>query len=387
LKLLINPHDNVSLRRVINVPTRGVGKGVMESLDAWREECDRAPSSTSTMPLLKEEESSGSRSLWTLLNRGLAARRFPNRSASALTVFRDLILALTDVAQREPVSVAIGKILDLSGYVRDLREDRSEESESRIENLAELVSAAREYEGREPDASLASFVDRVSLLSEADESDGAETARILLMTLHSAKGLEFPTVFIAGLEDGLFPHSRATGADDDMEEERRLFYVGLTRAQVKLFLSSAARRRVFGEYRSAEPSRFLDEVPEELLLRYDFAANASRYSPYRTGTQLDPYARRPQRGDGQGRGWGGNATPSPRASSREVRETEPAYAYEDEDQSDGALRLGMRVRHPQFGVGTILGIEGVGEDAKLTVRFASAGAKKLLARFAKLERA
>jgi len=367
LKLLLNPHDNVSLRRVINVPTRGIGKVIMDSLEAARVETLRAPALSAGMPLLAADELSEAPSMWTLLCRGLDARRFPGRPAAALAVFRDLIVALTDISRREPPSIVIGKVLDESGYLQDLREDRSEEAEARIENLAELVSAAREYEGREPEASLAGFVDRVSLLSETDESDGAESARILLMTLHSAKGLEFPVVFIAGLEDGLFPHLRATGADDDMEEERRLFYVGMTRAQVKLFLSSASRRRVFGEYRAAEPSRFLQEVPEELLLRYDLAASAYRQSSYRPGSYVDPYARRPPAGNG------------PKA--------EPSYAYEDEDQSDGALRLGMRVRHPQFGIGTVLGIEGEGEDLKLTVRFASAGAKKLLARYARLERA
>ena len=157
--------------------------------------------------------------------------------------------------------MAIAKVLDLSGYAKDLREERSEEAEGRVENLAELVSAAREYEGREPEASLAGFVDRLSLLSEADESEGAEDARVLLMTLHAAKGLEFPAVIIAGLEEGLFPHSRSTDEDGTLEEERRLCYVGMTRARRQLFLTSASRRRVFGEYRATEPSRFLRRDP------------------------------------------------------------------------------------------------------------------------------
>jgi DNA helicase II / ATP-dependent DNA helicase PcrA len=164
-----------------------------------------------------------------------------------------------------------------------------------------------------------------------------------------------------------------------------LFYVGMTRAQVRLFLSCASRRRVFGEYRSAEPSRFLGEIPDELLQRHDFAASAYRNSPYGAGAHVDPYARRPHGGDS--RSWGGDAARYTRTSSRQIREAEPSYAYEDEDQSNSALRLGMRVRHPQFGIGTVLGIEGEGESLKLTVRFASAGAKKLLARYARLERA
>src|SRR5207248_2645763 len=140
---------------------------------------------------------------------------FPSRSAASLAAFRDLIVGLTVVARRDPVSIAIGKMLDQSGYLRDLREERSEDAEGRIENLAELVSAAREYESREAEPSLVGFVDRLSLLSDADEQQGARDARIWMMTLHTAKGLEFPTVILAGLEEGLFPHSRSS---DDLEE-------------------------------------------------------------------------------------------------------------------------------------------------------------------------
>src|SRR5205814_3199492 len=146
-------------------------------------------------------------------------------------------------------------MLDQSGYLQDLRAERSEDAEGRIENLAELVSAAREYEGRDPDPSLVGFVDRLSLLSDVDEEEGAREARIWLMTLHSAKGLEFPVVVLAGLEEGLFPHSRSSEDVEELEEERRLCYVGMTRARHKLVLTGAARRRVFGEYQPSEPSR------------------------------------------------------------------------------------------------------------------------------------
>ncbi len=364
LKLLLNPQDDVSLRRVINVPARGVGKGVIESLDALR------GSDGPAMPLL---DGGGTRPLWTCLVAGLDAGAFPNRAAASLRGFRDLILALTAVSRQEPPSVTISKLLDQSGYLQDLREDRSEESQARIENLAEFVSAAREYETREPEPSLAGFVDRVSLLSDADESDGSEHARVLLMTLHSAKGLEFPAVFLTGLEEGLFPHSRSADEDDDLEEERRLCYVGMTRARVRLFLSHASRRRVFGEYRATEPSRFLAEVPEELVLQLDVSAEGRRGWPS-GGYGSDTYSRGRRGGSGYRR-------PS------SVRDASPSYAPEDEDQSGAGPRLGLRVRHPQFGVGTILGIEGEGEGLKLMVRFTSVGTKRLLARFARLDRA
>ena len=171
------------------------------------------------------------------------------------------------MARREAVSIAIGKMLDQSGYLQDLREERSEEAEGRVENLAELVSAAREYESREVEPTLGGFVDRLSLLSDVDEEQGTRDARVWLMTLHSAKGLEFPVVIMAGLEEGLFPHSRSSDDQEELEEERRLCYVGMTRARARLVLTGAARRRIFGEYQSSEPSRFIDEVPAELVDR------------------------------------------------------------------------------------------------------------------------
>jgi DNA helicase-2/ATP-dependent DNA helicase PcrA len=233
----------------------------------------------------------------------------------------------------------------------------------------ELVSAAREYETREAEASLGGFVDRLSLLSEADEESGSRNARVWLMTMHAAKGLEFPVVIIAGLEEGLFPHSRSSEDDEEVEEERRLCYVGMTRAQSLLVLTSAARRRVFGEYQSTEPSRFLDEIPAELVERiapaYASAYQSSfqhRHYEFRT----NPYGRK-------GRGGG------------RFRESEAAYAYEDEDQSLFGIRPGMRVRHAQFGVGSVISVEEHNDDQKITVRFNTVGVKKLLAKYAKLQ--
>src|SRR5207247_1006891 len=206
-------------------------------------------------------------SLWARIVRGLDAGAFGGRAAASLTVFRDLIVSLTEMTRREAVSIAIGKMLDQSGYLQDLHDERSEEAEGRIENLAELVSAAREYESRDPEPSLGGFVDQLSLLSDVDEEEGSRDARVWLMTLHSAKGLEFPVVIMAGLEEGLFPHSRSSEDIEELEEERRLCYVGMTRARARLVLSGAAPRRVFGDYQSSEPSRFIDEVPAELVER------------------------------------------------------------------------------------------------------------------------
>ena len=434
LKLLLNPHDDVSLRRVINTPARGIGKGVLDALDAARADirqpaspeptgrpsgagekpetrirkpeddrqkpegrsadeenhvldfdiplpppADHGPAQQASLPasgfwLLDSDTAgpgAGRTSLWTALDRGLGEKRFTPRASASLGAFRDLILSLTEMSRREPASAAIAKVLDQSGYLQDLREERSEEAEGRLENLAELVSAAREFEAREAEPSLGAFVDRLSLLSDVDEEEGAADARVLLMTLHSAKGLEFPAVVITGLEEGLFPHARSTEAEAELEEERRLCYVGMTRARARLVLTGAARRRVFGEYRPTEPSRFVDEVPADLLVRLDLPAAA-------------PFQRRFE-------GYGGRsssfraARPGGRRHTGPDEVHEPSYAYESEDQSAPGLRPGMRVRHPRFGVGTVLSVDRLDNDVKLVVRFETVGSKRLLARYAKLE--
>jgi DNA helicase-2/ATP-dependent DNA helicase PcrA len=303
------------------------------------------------------------RSLWARLELAVAKRLVAPRALSALVAFRDLITGLaTDAAGRD-VATAVSLALERSGYLRELAEARTEDAEGRLENLQELVSAAREYELRDPDASLAGFVDRLSLLSEADEVEGSAEARVWLMTMHAAKGLEFPIVIVAGMEEGLFPHARATADDEDVEEERRIFYVCITRAERRLILTGAARRRVFGEYQPTEPSRFLTEIPETLVQQVE--AGVPRWTPsYDT---RNPYARR--------------------GANRSRISEGATYAYEDEDQSVAGIRLGVRVRHEQFGVGTVVGLEEHGDDYKVTVRFASVGTKKLLASFAKLQRA
>ena len=366
MRLIINPHDDVSLRRVINVPARGIGKGVMEAVEQLPADDDEAL--MDALPLLAAglKPALSANSLWARLVRGLERRAFPGRAAASLTAFRDLLVRLTEMARQESVSIAIGKMLDQSGYLQDLRDERSEDAESRVENLAELVSAAREYESREQEPSLGGFVDRLSLLSDVDEEQGARDARVWMMTLHSAKGLEFPVVVLAGLEEGLFPHSRSSEDEEELEEERRLCYVGMTRARSRLVLTGAARRRIFGEYQSSEPSRFIDEVPADLIERK--AASFSSSSGYQGNFPHYDFRTNPY-----GRG-------------RRVKEAEPTYSYEDEDQSTGiALRLGMKVRHPQFGIGTVLSVERLDDDTKLVVRFTAVGTKTLRAKYARLE--
>jgi DNA helicase II / ATP-dependent DNA helicase PcrA len=363
LKLLLNRDDDVSLRRVINVPTRGIGKGVMDALAA-------APAGLG----LSAEQGLSPHSLWSRLVGGLDRGAFSGRAATSLRVFRDLIVGLTETVRQESVATAIGKVLDKTGYLAALREDRTEDSQSRVENLAGLVSAAKEFETREQGATLGSFVDRLSLLSDTDEEEGTSDARVMMMTLHSAKGLEFPLVFIAGLEEGLFPHSRSSDDQAELEEERRLCYVGMTRAQRKLYLGCASQRRWYGDYRQAQPSRFIAEVPEELLEREGRAGNGGSQSGLWAGATWG--SRWPARRSGG----------AAKAGPARVREESPSYDYHDEDQSrSGHIEVGMRVRHATFGVGTVLSIEPADGDMKLVVRFASVGTKRLIGRYANLQ--
>ena len=365
LKLILNPHDDIALRRVINVPARGIGKGVMDALEA----VDVSQVDLNLPPLLAGLSATFAQdSLWTKLVAAVDGRLLSSRQNASLAAFRDLIVTLADVARREAVSVLLGKVLDQSGYLRDLREDKSEESEGRIENLMELVSAANEYETREAEPSLGGFVDRLSLLSDVDKEQGKTDPKVMMMTLHSAKGLEFPTVILAGLEEGLFPHSRSRDDEAELEEERRLCYVGITRARRQLVLTSAARRRVFGEYQNTEPSRFIDEIPADLI-EQDFPAASSSFNRSQWEYRPNPYARRyapKQRED-----------PDAKVATQN-------FHYEEEDQTPG-LRPGARVRHAQFGVGTVVSVEDLEDDQKLVVKFASVGSKTLRARYAKLQ--
>ena len=352
LKLAIEPEDDVSMRRVINVPPRGIGKGVIAALEQLAD-ADDAPLFAGAGADRRQP------SLWARIGRAVDERLVPARAAAALERFRTLLQELAAIAATESASVTLERTLERTGYLQALQEASTEEAESRVDNLKEMVSAARDYEVRETDASLPGYIDQVSLRSETDDENGAADARVWLMTLHAAKGLEFPLVIITGMEERLFPHARSTTDDAELEEERRLCYVGMTRAQSQLVLTSAARRRVFGEYRSTEPSRFLDEIPPELV---ETAPGASFQPPEQ------------RRSGAFGRQW--------------ERTDYAAAAFDDadEDQSapDGRVRPGMRVRHDTFGVGVVAAVEPIAGDVNLTVRFDGVGHKKLRARYARL---
>ena len=370
LKLLLNPDDDVSLRRVINVPARGIGKGVMAGLDALGE---GAVAARAAGPLLDGiDEPAGPPSLWARVVRATEESLLPPRAVTVLRRFRGMLEALRETARTASAAEALKQMLVQSGYLQALRDDASSESRERIENLDALVAAAVDYEVRgeredEDRAGLGGFVDQQSLLSEADESAGAEDARVWLMTLHAAKGLEFPLVVMAGMEEGLFPHARVADDPRALEEERRLCYVGMTRAESRLVLTSARRRLVFGEYKNTEPSRFLFEVPPEAV---DVVEPDEPPAPWRTPA-------------GNGGGWRPNHR---RRRGDGASEPQTIFDEAEEDQSEAGISRGARVRHATFGRGTVASVETLPRGLKLTVRFDAAGRKTLISPPARLER-
>ncbi|MGE0452927.1 MAG: ATP-dependent helicase [Vicinamibacteria bacterium] len=338
LRLVQNPREPVAFRRVLNVPPRGIGERTLQELQR--------------IAALRGV------SLYEALGAAVDEALLPARARQPLGRFRDALEALRAEAGKLGVKELIERTLAVTGYAAALAEDDSRESQERLENLAELLSAAADYESRDAEPSLSGFLDQVSLISDLDVARGE--APVVLMTLHSAKGLEFDAVFLVGLEEGLMPHSRALADDDSLEEERRLCYVGMTRAKGMLQLSWAQSRQLFGQRRLSEPSRFLAELPREALRVSGESPSGSPAWGRRSGA----------------RSGGGSLRQEPAFLDRVVVVPE----------ADGlALRPGLRVRHPLFGVGTVLRTEGTGPDMKLTVAFAGVGAKRLVARYAGLE--
>jgi DNA helicase-2/ATP-dependent DNA helicase PcrA len=322
---------------VVNLPPRGIGAKTVE-------EIDRAAAAHGE-------------SAWDALVRLTDEAALPGRALVPLRQFRDTVEGLRAEAPHCAVKRLLERTLEATGYAAALAREDTHENQERLENLAELVAAAADYDAREESPSLSGFLDRAALVSETDRL--RDDVPVLLMTLHAAKGLEFDSVFLVGLEEGLLPHSRSLQSEEGLEEERRLCYVGMTRAMERLHLSWARSRAVFGQRRLTEPSRFLEEIAKEALERSGSSFALPRRAPAagafgRTGGEDEP--------------WRARAVEAPAA---------PAGL--------GDLRPGVRVRHPLFGVGTVLRLEGSGDDLKLTVSFPGVGAKKLVARFAGLE--
>jgi len=444
LKLLHNPDDSIALLRAINTPARGIGKTTVETIERLALETGL--------------------SVWSALGEAVKRQLLPGRALAAVRGFRELIedaramlagtfverlssvvglrssvieseddeaenaedffgklaFEATDIETSQPAlandrrpkaddqgpfrspggPATIPEVLkfffDRTGYIRQLEEEGTPEAVARIENLHELVNAA--MDARDRGETLGEFLDHAALVSEADDYDAR--AQITLMTLHAAKGLEFPMVFLVGLEEGLFPHSRTLLEPDDLEEERRLCYVGMTRAMDQLVISRARYRRRYGTDmpEASVPSRFLEEVPRELLEDLG-SPRPSRYEErrdhdYAHDVHEYDYDQRPRRaapGDGRRSSYAGRTYNSidniaEFFASRGKKFSRPKVELPEPSGKRG-FRPGQKVRHPKYGEGIVFRREGEGEDAKITVKFPRFGEKKLVEKFAQLERA
>jgi DNA helicase-2/ATP-dependent DNA helicase PcrA len=350
LRLLKNPRDNFSLSRILNRPPRGIGRGTQDSL----------------LDLAAEHRMS----MWEiLLSEKLDG--IPARGAKALLRFRDMAQGLIDEAAGLPLRPILANVLEATTYAA-MYDKPDMESQSKLENIQEFLSAAQEFTENhafrgEDDDLLTSFLDHASLTSDLDSLSNGQGVSV--MTLHSAKGLEFAVAAVSGLEEGLLPHFNSSASEESFEEERRLLYVGMTRAERHLLLTSCDRRRIAGRYQDQRPSPFLAEIPSTLLeveespehYRHDQAGNVNSFF-HRSGRQASS---------------GGN-------SSRRERVLESTREYHPE-AAEGGLRKGLQVRHATLGKGVVLAIDGNGDDARLTVVFESVGRRKLIARYARLE--
>ena len=340
LRVLANPNDEVSLRRIINFPKRGIGDRALEEVELFGD--------------------AQGISFWHALLRVTEATAVPNKASQSISQFTSMLTALAVLVEaKTKPSVIIEAVLEQSGLLTELEASTDPQDEVRIENLKELVSASMEYEerpfeelGEDEEMSLSGFLEKVSLVADADEiPDGEDHGGVVtLMTLHTAKGLEFPTVFLTGMEDGIFPHARTLDDPKEIEEERRLAYVGLTRAEKRLYISRAEYRLTFGSPKYNPGSRFLDEIPSDLIewkneTRSKSSSGSSAIRRSRVAT-----------------------TAPPRATGKK--------------SSAMVLEVGQRVSHDTFGLGTVVALAGEGDKSEATINFGQYGDKRLLLRYA-----
>jgi DNA helicase-2/ATP-dependent DNA helicase PcrA len=342
LRVLSNLEDEISIRRVINLPKRGIGDRAIECVELFG--------------------SANGLSFWQALNRASEAPGIPNRAAQSINEFVSMLIALNVLVEAKTrPSVIVEAVLEQSGLLAELESSTDPQDEVRVENMKELLAVSMEYEerpieelGEDEEISLAGFLEKVSLVADADEiPDGEDHGGVVtLMTLHTAKGLEFPTVFLTGMEDGIFPHSRTLGEKDEIEEERRLAYVGLTRARERLYISRAEYRSSWGAPTYNPASRFLDEIPENLIEWRNVSSSSLSPSLVRKTRTV-------------------TAAP-PRATGKKINSIE--------------LAVGERVSHDTFGLGTVVATAGEGEKAEATINFGEYGEKRLLLRYAPVEK-
>ncbi|HXX99727.1 MAG TPA: UvrD-helicase domain-containing protein [Candidatus Limnocylindrales bacterium] len=359
VRLAFHPADDISLLRVLNVPARGIGKTTVDSL---RDISDRE-----------------GLSLWDAIE-SLLTSPSSSRVVAPLRAFRELIVRLQEAFNEKEPTEFLRFLLEETGYMTALRDRNTPDDVARIENLEELARAVAE--SQEAGESFSDFLDAAALVSDADAYEDKPGAT--LITLHSTKGLEFDHVFLTGLEDGICPHSRSINEDKGIEEERRLVYVGMTRARKSLTLTRAVYRRIFGneqQMRASLPSRFLGEIPSELVdtVRGSMAeiGESRRYeSDPEYSYSAEEFLRRVR----------GGPTPNQRTSQRRSSGASPSFGRSGFKRRGNAdPLLGQKVRHPEYGVGTVVGVEGEDDDRRVSVSFPGRGTKKFIERYAQLQ--
>ncbi len=353
LRVVANPRDEESLLRIINVPARSIGEVTIRKVKRFARE--------KRLPLYE-----------ALVGEGLSSI-LPEKTVRAVRAVGELLRKYVDLKSKVSASELARALVDEIGIAQSFKEENTPESLGRRENVLELVSALTEFNDREPGATLEDFLEEVSLVSDIDTADFGHNA-VTLMTVHSAKGLEFPVVFVTGLEENLFPIANALEEESELEEERRLLYVAMTRAMKKVYLSYASSRYRFGELSYSIRSRFLDEIDERLIetAQDGHGGGRSRPSkwafPERQPVSLRDRGRRRKRGADETAGYFSDAMPD----------------YENESQETASLRVGSRVTHESFGKGKIVALDGRGEQARAIVDFEGVGRKHLMLKFAHL---
>jgi DNA helicase II / ATP-dependent DNA helicase PcrA len=357
LRLISNPDDDISLQRVINVPKRGIGSTSLDKIADFAAIHDL--------------------SLYQALD-SIELIGLSPKITKAAREFRDLIKNYTNMQEFLSVTELVEEILDKTGYREMLKAEKSLEAQSRLENLEELLSVTKNFEDSSEDRSLVAFLTDLALVADIDslDEDGEKADTITLMTLHSAKGLEFPVVFLIGLEEGVFPHSRSLMEEAEMEEERRLAYVGITRAEKSLFITNAQMRTLFGRTNMNPASRFIAEIPEDLI----------------EGVEPEKRMNTPFNSGG-GRSFGGSGSSFGQAKSTFSTPTTPRKPVmrpvsAASGGEDVGWKVGDKAEHGKWGIGTVVSVKGQGEGTELDIAFPSpVGIKRLLAKFAPIKKA
>ena len=346
LKVLVNPADSISLKRIINVPKRGIGDATVSKVEIFAEQYDM--------------------SLWDALS---TVRNIPTltaRNCGGIENFMELMNKLMDLSEVIPVSNLIENILKETGYITELEKSQEIEDKSRIENLKELVSDAVDFEKSSEDKSLSAYLEKVSLVQDTDKLEESDDT-VVLMTVHSAKGLEFPVVFMVGMENGIFPGQASFNSESEMEESRRLCYVGITRAKEQLFITSAEVRRQFGKTVAFAQSDFISEIKAHLK-EYVSSVNSEAKN-----SRQDMFGSKDRYNQNRFK----NSTTMESVGTK-IIEKNPVI-------NTGEAAMGRKVKHGKFGVGTIVAIQDNGADKKLTIAFDKQGIKVLMLSLANLE--